>query len=273
DLLPELGVQPATGRLFTRDEEEHESGGRIILSHGLWEREFGGDRGVIGRSVRLDGTPHVIVGIMPATFSFPTRESAFWTLVPGVERLNEERDNYWFNALGRIKPGVTLEQARVDLGVIASQLEQAYPEVNQKIGGTAYYLRDEYSDRSRALLTALCGASLSVLLIACANLANLLIARSYARRRELELRAALGAGRERLVRQLLTESLLVAVAGGAGGVLIAVAAVPVLARLIPASMPIPAAPSVDLQALAVAAVLTLVTGIGFGVVPAMRSSA
>ena len=181
-----LGVQPATGRLFTRDEEEHESGGRIILSHGLWERAFGGDRGVIGRAVLLDGTPHVIVGIMPATFSFPTRESAFWTLMPGVERLNEERDNYWFHALGRLKPGVTLEQARVDLGVIASRLEQAYPEVNQKIGGTAYYLRDEYSDRSRALLTALCGASLSVLLIACANLANLLIARSYARRRELE---------------------------------------------------------------------------------------
>ncbi len=272
DLLPVLGIQPATGRLFTRDEEEHESGGRIILSHGLWERAFGGDRGVIGRAVLLDGTPHVIVGIMPATFSFPTRESAFWTLMPGVERLNEERDNYWFQALGRLKPGVTLEQARVDLGVIASRLEQAYPEVNQKIGGTAYYLRDEYSDRSRALLTALCGASLSVLLIACANLANLLIARSYARRRELELRAALGAGRERLVRQLLTESLMVALAGGAGGVLIAVAAVPALAQLIPASMPIPAAPSVDLQALAVAAVLTLLTGIGFGVVPAIRSS-
>ncbi len=145
--------------------------------------------------------------------------------------------------------------------------------MNQKIGGTAYYLRDEYSDRSRALLMALCGASLSVLLIACANLANLLIARSFARRRELELRAALGAGRERLVRQLLTESLLVALAGGIAGVLIAVAAVPALAQLIPASMPIPAAPSVDLQALAVAAVLTLLTGIGFGVVPAMRSSA
>ena len=273
DLLPVLGVQPATGRLFTGDEEAHESGGRIILSHGLWERAFGSDRNVVGRAVLLDGTPHVVVGIMPATFSFPTREIAFWTLMPGVDRLNEERDNYWFQALGRLKPGVTLEQARVDLGVIASRLEKAYPEVNRKISGTAYFLRDEYSDRSRALLMALCGAALSVLLIACANLANLLIARSFARRRELELRAALGAGRERLVRQLLTESLLVALAGGIAGVLIAMAAVPVLARLIPASMPIPAAPSVDLQALAVAAVLTLVTGIGFGVVPAMRSSA
>jgi putative ABC transport system permease protein len=273
DLLPVLGVQPATGRLFTRDEEEHESGGRIILSHGLWERAFGSDRGVIGRAVLLDGTPHVIVGIMPATFSFPTRESAFWTLMSAADRLNDERDNYWFHALGRLKPGVTLEQARADLSVIAARLEKAYPDVNQKVGATAYLLRDEYSDRSRALLTALCGASLSVLLIACANLANLLIARSHARRRELELRAALGAGRERLVRQLLTESLLVALAGGVAGVLIAIATVPVLSRLIPATMPIPAAPSVDLQALAVAAVLTLLTGVGFGVVPAIRSSA
>ena len=272
DLLPVLGVQPSTGRLFTRDEEEHESGRRIILSHGLWERSFGSDRGVVGRAVLLDGTPHVVVGIMPATFSFPTREIAFWTLMPGEDRLNEERDNYWFQALGRLKPGVTLEQARADLGVIASRLEKAYPEVNRKIGGTASFLRDEYSDRSRALLIALCGASLSVLLIACANLANLLIARSFARRRELELRSALGAGRERLVRQLLTESLVIALAGGVTGVLIAIAAVPLLSRLIPATMPIPAAPSVDLQALAVAAVLTIVTGIGFGVFPAMRSS-
>ena len=273
DLLPVLGVQPAIGRLFTRDEEEHQAGARILLSHGLWERAFGSNPAVIGQTVLLDGTPHVVLGVMPPTFSFPTREVAFWTLMPAAERLNEERDNYWFYVLARLKPGVTLEQARADVSMAASRLEQSYPDVNKKIGGAAFFLREEYSARSRAMLMALCGASLSVLLIACANLANLLIARSFSRRRELELRAALGAGRERLVRQLVTESLLIALAGGICGVLVAVAAVPVLARLIPATLPIPATPSVDLQALAVAGVLTLLTGVGFGVIPALRSSA
>ena len=272
DLLPVLGVQPAFGRLFTHEEEEHESGGRILLSHGLWERAFGSSPDVLGRTVMLDGTPHVVVGVMPAAFSFPTREVEFWTLMATADRLNEERDNYWFNVLARLKPGVTLEQARADMSVIALRLERSYPDVNKNMGGNAFFLREEYSERSRAMLMALCGASLSVLLIACANLANLLIARSFTRRRELELRAALGAGRERLVRQLVTESLLVALAGGICGVLVAVAAVPVLSRLIPATMPIPATPSVDLQALAVAGLLTLLTGVGFGVIPALRSS-
>ena len=144
--------------------------------------------------------------------------------------------------------------------------------MNEKLGAAVSPLREEYSEQSRAMLMALCGASLSVLLIACANLANLLIARSFGRRRELELRAALGAGRERLVRQLVTESLLVALAGGALGVAVAFGAVPLLGRLIPPTMPLSSAPAVDFAALAVAAVLTILTGIGFGVVPAIRSS-
>ena len=173
----------------------------------------------------LDGTPHVIVGIMPATFSFPTRESAFWTLMPGVERLNEERDNYWFNALGRLKPGVTLEQARVDLGVIESRLERAYPEVNPKNGAR----RSTCATSIGPLARAADGALRRVALGAADRLrqpgepAHRAILRATAR-----AGAASGARRrrERLVRQLLTESLLVALAGGAGGVLIAVAAVP-----------------------------------------------
>lgn len=273
ELLPLLGVEPAIGRWFTTEEERDGSAARILLSYGLWERAFGTDVGVIGKTVLLDGTPHVVVGVMPRTFSFPTREAEFWTLMPAVERLNEERDNYWFNAVARLRPGVTIEAAQADLSVVASRLEHAYPQVNEKIGAAVFALREEYSEQAKAMLLALCGASLSVLLIACANLASLLTARSFARRRELEVRAALGAGRERLVRQLVTESLVVALAGGALGILVALTAVPVLARLIPTSMPIPNTPSVDLQALAVAGLLTLVTGIGFGVIPAIRSSA
>ncbi len=272
EVLPLLGVRPVIGRLFTAEEERQATGSFAVLSYGFWQRAFGGDAGVLGRTIRIDGTPHVVVGVMPSTFAFPRRQVELWTLMPAVERLNEERDNYWFNAIGRLKTGVSPDSAEADLRVIAARLERQYPDVNAKISARVFPLREEYSDRARVMLYALCGASISVLLIACANLANLLLARSYSRRRELELRAALGAGRERLVRQLVTESLLVALLGGALGVLVAVASVPLLARLIPMSMPLTDTPSVDVPALLVAACLTLVTGIAFGVLPALRSS-
>ena len=156
------------------------------------------------------------------------------------------------------------------MSLIAAQLERAFPKENARTGAAVLRLRDQVSREARLLLIALLGASVGVLLIACTNLANLLIARALARRKELAVRTAMGAGRERLVRQLLTESLLLAAGGGLLGVLLALAAVPLAARLIPNSLPIAAAPSVDLRMLIFAAVLTGVTGIGFGVVPALR---
>ena len=156
--------------------------------------------------------------------------------------------------------------------VIVSQLEKQYPKENRQAGATVYFLRDEVSAQSKLLLGALVGAALCVLLIACTNLANLLLARSLARHKELSVRMALGAGRVRLVRQMITESLVLATAGGALGVAIATSAVPMLARLVPSNLPIAEAPSLDLRVLGFAAILTAITGIAFGVIPALRVS-
>ena len=159
--------------------------------------------------------------------------------------------------------GVTFEQARAELATVAARLAREYPATNAETGFSFFRQRDEMSPRYRLMLLALCGASLCMLLLTCANLANLLLARAAGRERELAVRAALGAGRERLVRQMLTESVVLALVGGAAGVLAAALAVPLLARLVPPTLPIASAPSVDLRVFAIAAVLSALTGLGF----------
>ena len=271
DVLPMLGVEPVLGRLFTSGEDREAAAGAVLLSHGLWQSRFGEDAGVLGRRVLLDGTPHVVVGVMPRGFHFPHRGVALWTpLVLGADDFEDRDDNY-LKVVARLARGVALEEARAEMGLIAARLEREYPRENEKTGVTLHRLRDELPQQTRLLLLALCGAALCILLIACANLANLLLARTLARQQELALRTALGAGRERLIRQLLTESVLLSILGGALGVLVAAAAVPGLARLVPDTLPIGQVPSLDLRALSVAALVTVLTAVGFGVIPAWRA--
>ncbi|HVS13773.1 MAG TPA: ABC transporter permease [Thermoanaerobaculia bacterium] len=269
-LFPVLGVGPVLGRAFTEEDCRVGAAEVAILSSRLWSTRFGGDPSVLGRTISLDGISTTVVGVMPAGFLYPHRDIDYWGPARIPEELYEDRNNNFLEVVARLPPGVGVEQVRADLERVTAQLEQLHPVENEDAGATVYRLRDQYSRQSELLLLALAGAALCVLLIACVNLANLLMARALSRRRELLVRAALGAGRERLARQLLTEGLALALAGGALGVGLAAVALPLLARLVPSSLPIASAPTIDYRVLAGAALLTLAVGVAIGLFPVAR---
>ena len=271
DLFPTLGARAFAGRLFAASDTV--AGQSLVISHDLWQTQFGADPNVIGRSVELDGSPYTIIGIMPPSFHFPNRDIGIWkTMQFTTDDLAPRNDNF-INVVGRLRPGVTVDAARAELSLIAKRLEERFPVENKETGASITRLSDQLSDRARLLLLALCGASLCILLLACANLGNLMLARAVARERELAVRAALGAGRERLVRQIVTESILLSALGGVASVFVALIAVPMLSRLVPNSLPIAEQPAVDLRALAFAGVVVLITALAFSLAPAIRASA
>ena len=242
----------------------------MVLSYSLWQTDFGGDRDVLGKSVILDDKAYTVIGVMPPDFNFPSREVLFWKTFQFQEDSYKERDNNYVIGIGRLKPGVTLTQARSELTVVADRVRQQYPKENEGVGGWITELRDSFSTQSRLLLMALCGAALCVLVITCANLANLLLARSLARQKELSIRVSLGANRRNLLRQLLTESALLGLVGGAGAIGVAAAALPLLSRLVPHGLPIQEVPPLDVRMLLLALGLTAITVVAFGVAPAVR---
>src|SRR6185436_4569469 len=212
-------------------------GNPAILSHSLWQSQFGSDPNILGRGLRLNGVPYTVIGVMPATFQFPNRKAEMWTPLTVSQEDMEDRNNTYIVGIGRLRDGVSIEQARGDVEVIAKRLERQYPKDHVNLGLLIMTLRDEIGSRARMLVLALCGAAICILLLSCANLASLFLARGAHRARELAVRSALGAGRQRLVRQLLTESFVVAITGGVAGVLAAAAAVPLFAKLVPSTLP------------------------------------
>jgi predicted permease len=268
--LDVLGVPPLLGRGFHAEDDREGAAGVVVLSYPLWQARFGGDPQIVGRTVLLDDVPHEVVGVMPRHFQFPRRETRFWRPMRLAAADLEARDDDYLEVVARLRPGVSVEDSRTELSLVAAQLERQFPETNERVGASVFTLRDQLTQKARVLLLVLFGASLGVLLIACTNLASLFLARALERRREIAVRAALGAGRDRLIRQLLTESLLLAGVGGGLGILLARAALPLAVRLVPNALPIAEMPALDLRVLGFASLATLLTAILFGLVPALR---
>jgi len=265
-----LGRSPAIGRTLVESDIESDQN-PIVISDRLWRRRFGSDPNVLGQKMSLDDVSSVIVGVIPPDFIFPDRDTDFWRPFRfNLQTGDQDRTNHYLAVIARLKTGVTFDQARTEMQVIAGQLLTQYTKELAGTSASAFRWRDEVRGQSRQLLWALGGASLCVLLIACTNLANLLMSRALARRGEFAVRAAVGASIERLIRQMLTDSLLLAAAGGVLGVLLAVVAAPLVVRIVPASLPIAEVPPLDLRMLFGVSFITLVSGIAFGVIPAVR---
>ena len=270
NLFSTLGRSPMLGRALTVRDDQAGAPATVMLSYAFWQTEFGGETSVLGKSIILDDAAYTVIGVMPPDFHFPYRETQFWRTFRFQEENYKERDDNFITGIGRLKLGVSMEQARTELDVVTRRLQQQYPKENEGVGATVLSLRDDLSKQSRLLLLALCGAAICLLVIACANLANLLLVRSLARQKELSIRISLGANRRSILRQLLSESLILGVAGGVGAIGVAAGALPLLSRLVPTGLPTQEVPPIDVRLLAFALVLTAITFIAFGVAPAVR---
>jgi putative ABC transport system permease protein len=273
ELLPMLGVQPLRGRLFTADDDRPGHDNVLIISHRLWQSWFNGDEGIVGRSVQIDSTPRTIVGVLPPGFYFRNRDAEMWEPL-GLDTARDLRASQgrWMLCLARLKPGVTRAQAQANMTAVAQHLEAAYPKFDANWTVNVEPLRDSMMREVKTSLLVLLGAVGLLLAVACANVANLLLARYASRRTEMAVRASLGAGRIRVIRQLLTESVILGLAGGLAGILTARAAVSGLLLLAPRDLVRGAAVAMDIRILFFAVALSILTGVFFGLAPALVTS-
>ena len=270
EFLPALGIKPIAGRNFLADEDQPGGAPAVLISNAFWQRRFHSDLTAIGRSLTVDGIPRTVVGVVPHELGEIV--SADLWLPTAIDPNNPERRNHNYGVVAHLKPGVTVEQARSEMTTIAQRLEGAYPATNTGWGTTVFPLAEMFAGRIRPVLVILLGAVGLLLLIACANLANLLLARAATREKEIAVRSAVGAGRGRILWQLLTENLVLALAGGGLGLLLAVWSVATLRTVVPEMFPLLQHMSVDLPVLAFTLGLSLLTGVLFGLVPAWKAT-
>jgi len=271
NLFPLLGAEPFLGRSFLPEEDAPGKGDAVVLSYGLWQRRFGAASDIIGKPIVLNGASYRVVGVMPRDFVLPGHKDQLWVPLAFDSKEAASRGNHYLRVIARLKPGVSMEAARSQMSTIAARLAHQYPEFNSQVGSVIRSMREEVVGDVRPALLVLLGAVGCVLLIACANVANLLLARAAVRQKEIALRLALGAGRSRLVRQFLTESLLLGTLGGVFGLLLAGFGLEVLRRFIPNAIPHPEAIGIDLRVFLFAILISALTALAFGLVPAMQA--
>jgi len=272
DIFPLLGVQPALGRVFLSEENSPGREHEVVLSYALWQRRFSGDAGVLGRNIALNGETYTVVGVMPRGFKFApfwATRAELWVPIALGPRASSRTGNS-LRVFARLAPGVSLEQARAEMATITARLDSQYPGTNRNV--MVVPLKDKVVGDIRPALLMLLGAAALVLLIACANVAHMLLARASARQKEVAVRTALGASRLRLIRQFLTESLLLALVGGGAGLFLAGWCIRVLISISPAAIPRVETISVDSQVLIFIAGISILTGLGFGLVPAFQTT-
>jgi putative ABC transport system permease protein len=284
NLFATLGVQAARGRTFLPEDIQRAGGRVVILSDALWQRHFGADQNILGKNLTLDDKSYTVVGVMPAGFAFPA-QSEIW--VPGdrgsavspslaaqfpESKLGSDRDIHIYSVVARLKSGVSIQQAQSEMSAIAGRLSEAYKETNNGLGVNVIRLHQQIVGGVQSILFILLGAVAFVLLIACTNVANLLLAHATQRERELAIRLALGAGRFRLIRQMLTESMLLSLTGGTIGLLLAMWGVDLFVGLSPGDIPRLGEVGVDGRLLGFTLLISLVTGVAFGLLPALQAT-
>src|ERR1043166_6811814 len=269
NLLSLLGVPTLLGRTF-RAEEEHEDSLVVVLSHRLWQRRFSGDRNLIGRPILMNGRNYTVAGVMPRGFQFPDRQTEFWVPIGMSPQLLARRNSHFLKVVGRLRHGRDLSQAQADMNAIARQLATEFPNTNQRVGITVVSLKSEVLGESRTMFIILTSAAVCVLLIACANIGNLLLVRASARRREMAMPAALGADPARLLRQVLTENLMLAALGGGFGLLLAAWSISALGKMVPAGLNVDL--RLNLRMAVFSAAITIVSALLFGLAPAITLS-